>query len=157
MIKRQGCFTVVINEENKVLLVKRKDFPIWDLPGGRLEKGESQEECAIRETLEETGYNIKIKRKIGEYDRPQFNDMQHVFLGQIVGGTPIKTGTETSKLQWFPPKKLPLLLISDRRKQISDYLNHDYPVNKTLTETEQYISILRFLKGLKKKKVSKQG
>lgn len=45
----QGAFTIVLNEDkNKVLLLRRKDFPIWDLPGGRVDKEESPRECAKR-------------------------------------------------------------------------------------------------------------
>ncbi|WP_442600170.1 NUDIX hydrolase [Neobacillus sp. D3-1R] len=46
----QGCFTIVLNEDHQLLLVKRTDYPLWDLPGGRLEQEESLEQCAIRET-----------------------------------------------------------------------------------------------------------
>lgn len=31
--KTTGCFTIVDNNEGKILLVKRNDYPIWDLPG----------------------------------------------------------------------------------------------------------------------------
>ncbi|MED3795170.1 NUDIX hydrolase [Niallia alba] len=65
MAKTTGCFTIVLNEKGKILLTKRRDFPIWDLPGGRWEKGETIEDCAVCETEEETGYVIRIKRKIG--------------------------------------------------------------------------------------------
>ncbi|WP_373516403.1 NUDIX hydrolase [Pricia sp.] len=44
---------VVTNPEGKVLFIYRKDK--WDLPKGRLDKGESIEDCAIREVMEETG------------------------------------------------------------------------------------------------------
>lgn len=45
----------------KILLMKRNGF--WDLPKGKLEKGESIEECAVREVEEEVGAaNISIER-----------------------------------------------------------------------------------------------
>ncbi len=44
---------VVTNKEGKVLFIYRNDK--WDLPKGKLDKGESLEECAIREVMEETG------------------------------------------------------------------------------------------------------
>jgi len=34
-----GCFAVIEDEKHDILLVKRKDFPLWDLPGGRQAKG----------------------------------------------------------------------------------------------------------------------
>jgi ADP-ribose pyrophosphatase YjhB (NUDIX family) len=89
----QGAFSIIINiKNNKILLVRRKDWRVWDLPGGRVEKNESEEICAIRETLEETGFKIKVIKKIGAYNRPSRNDTQHVFLAEIAGGNAITTG-----------------------------------------------------------------
>lgn len=124
MAKTSGCFTIVINEEGRILLAKRKDYPLWDLPGGTVEKEEPLENCAIRETEEETGYIISIRRKIGEYYQPQYDDMQYLFLGELNGGSPIMDGPETEKVEWFSPTKLPLLMIPNRRKQIKNYLKH---------------------------------
>lgn len=44
-----------------------------------METNETITDCAIRETNEETRYI-----KIGEYYRPQFNDIQHIFLGKVI-------------------------------------------------------------------------
>ena len=50
---------MVKNNENKILFIKRKS--VWDLPKGKLEKGEEIEECAIREVEEECGIsNVKL-------------------------------------------------------------------------------------------------
>ncbi|MFJ7934562.1 NUDIX hydrolase [Sporosarcina sp. NPDC096371] len=144
MAKSSGCFTIVINEENRILLVKRKDYPLWDLPGGTLEKDELLEDCAVRETEEETGYIISIKRKIGEYHQPQSDDLQHLFLGEVNNGLPIKDGPETEKVEWFTPKKLPLFMIPNRRKQIKNYLKHKNVVIKDSIFVSPFkISILK--------------
>lgn len=98
----QGAFVIIQNEERDILLVKRKDIPLWDLPGGRIAEGETPEAAAIREAFEETGYNVTILHKAGEYERPAFEDTQHVFIGAITGGTPLMNGPETAALRWFP-------------------------------------------------------
>lgn len=55
---------IVSNEENKILFQFRRRK--WDLPKGKLEEGESIEECAVREVEEETGLqNIKLGKLIG--------------------------------------------------------------------------------------------
>jgi 8-oxo-dGTP pyrophosphatase MutT (NUDIX family) len=52
---------LVFNEENKVLAILRNN--IWDLPKGKIEKGETNEDAALREVEEETGLkNINLKR-----------------------------------------------------------------------------------------------
>lgn len=54
---------VVFNEYDEVLLIYRKGF--WDLPKGKLEKGELKKECAVREVEEETGVkNVSIEQKL---------------------------------------------------------------------------------------------
>ena len=50
-----GAGVVVVNERNEILLGRRSDNGYWDYPGGGMELGESFEECARREVLEETG------------------------------------------------------------------------------------------------------
>lgn len=50
---------LVINNNNDVLLIYRRGK--WDLPKGKLDKGETLEECAVREVMEETGLkNVKL-------------------------------------------------------------------------------------------------
>lgn len=144
MAKITGCFTIVLNEKEQILLTKRKDFPIWDLPGGRWEKGETLEDCAVRETEEETGYVIRIKRKIGEYFQPQFDDMQYLFLGELNGGIPIEEGPETEKVEWFSSNNLPFHMVPNRRKQIKKFLkNKNRIVKQSITVSPIQISFLK--------------
>ncbi len=54
---------LVFNENNEVLMIHRRGF--WDLPKGKLEKGEKIKECAVREVEEECGLvNIQLDKKI---------------------------------------------------------------------------------------------
>lgn len=46
---------VVTNGKEELLMIFRRGF--WDLPKGKLDKGETIEACAIREVQEETGIN----------------------------------------------------------------------------------------------------
>ena len=51
-----AALTIVTSpKHDKILLVKRKDIPIWVLPGGGIDVGETPENAAIRELKEETG------------------------------------------------------------------------------------------------------
>ncbi|MBA2250742.1 MAG: NUDIX domain-containing protein [Chitinophagaceae bacterium] len=54
---------LITNEKNEVLMIFRRGK--WDLPKGKIEKGETLEECAIREVQEETGlHEIEVGNKI---------------------------------------------------------------------------------------------
>ncbi|MEC1751783.1 NUDIX hydrolase [Bacillus mojavensis] len=119
----EGAFVIVTNAKRQILLVKRKDVPLWDLPGGRVESGETPEAAAIREVMEETGYLIELSGKLGVYQRPKFQDEQHVFAGNITGGQAIENSMETAGLKWFSPERLPLLMVPNRKMQIGDFLN----------------------------------
>ncbi|NWN80294.1 MAG: NUDIX domain-containing protein [Bacillus sp. (in: Bacteria)] len=138
-----GCFTIVENDEGKILLVKRKDVPLWDLPGGRLDKHEHPETCAIREMKEETGYHVSIERKIGEYYQPDCRDMQYIYTGKLLGGEPLKEGDETAKIGWFHPSRLPLFMVPHRRKQINHFSKQPSTLIKETLITPYVIKLLR--------------
>lgn len=56
---------IVQNEKKEILFINRLNK--WDLPKGKIESGEKEEEAAVREVTEETGVkNLALKKKIGE-------------------------------------------------------------------------------------------
>ncbi|MDZ5499246.1 NUDIX hydrolase [Enterococcus cecorum] len=124
-----GAFNVVICNQ-KVLLVKRRDFPLWDLPGGVVESDELPSEVAIREMYEETGYEVQIDYEFARYIDKTRNDCQHLFKSHIINGELKRTTTETRDLRWFSLNRLPLLIIPNRKRQIRDAL--------TITGIEEY-------------------
>jgi 8-oxo-dGTP pyrophosphatase MutT (NUDIX family) len=50
----------------EVLVIHRPRYDDWTLPKGKLERGESVEDGALREVFEETGFHGEIERRIGE-------------------------------------------------------------------------------------------
>ena len=55
---------VVVLDEDKVLLIKRRDEPdagLWTVPGGLVELGEDVEDAAVREVEEETGVKVELQ------------------------------------------------------------------------------------------------
>ena len=56
---------IVQNEKKDILFINR--LGKWDLPKGKIEKGEKEEVCAVREVTEETGVtNLHLKKKVGK-------------------------------------------------------------------------------------------
>jgi ADP-ribose pyrophosphatase YjhB (NUDIX family) len=122
----KGSSCVVLNQKEEVLLVLREDFRIWALPGGGLEPNETWEQAAVRETLEETGYEVEILQYVGEYWRPQMSegqgDLKRVFLAKVIGGSPSQHDDESIDVRWFPISALPRGLFQLSREHIYDAL-----------------------------------
>jgi 8-oxo-dGTP diphosphatase len=118
-----GVDVAIYNQDGHVLLTRRTDFPLWCLPGGRLEDGESIAQAAIREVYEETGLTIKLVRLVGIYSRPQWRqggDHVIVFVGQTVGGILTPQESEVADLRYFEPHQLPDEMLWWQRCYIKD-------------------------------------
>lgn len=96
----------VFDKSGKILLVKRRDVPIWVIPGGGIEIEESPEQAAIRETKEESGYDIKIIRKVAEYTHRGSNKKNNLFEAVLTGGAP-KINSESKEIGFFLVSSLP--------------------------------------------------
>jgi 8-oxo-dGTP pyrophosphatase MutT (NUDIX family) len=109
-VEKQAVFGIVFNEtRQKVLLIKRRDIPVWVLPGGGLDPGESPEEGALREVLEETGFQCSLVRKVAEYlPVNKMTQLTHFYECRIVSGKQT-TGAETKEIAFFPLTALPVL------------------------------------------------
>lgn len=100
----------VEDDQGRVLMIKRTDNGLWSLPGGAMEIGESIAECAERETLEETGYEVKVVGLIGVYSDPRtviaYDDgevrQQFAILlrAELEAGSPT-TSPESTAVEWL--------------------------------------------------------
>jgi 8-oxo-dGTP diphosphatase len=93
--------------KKKILLVKRRDVPVWVLPGGGIEKGETPAQAAIRETFEESGFKVKIIRKVAEYSHAN-GRLNHLFEAKITEGK-ATLSPESKAVEFFPINDLPSL------------------------------------------------
>lgn len=106
---------VIVVKDNKILFGKRKNAlgeGSWGLPGGRLEFGETIEDCAHRETREETGIKIKNLRQ-GPYTNDIFQkENKHYLTVYIIseydsGEVKIMEPDKCEQWDWFEWDNLP--------------------------------------------------
>lgn len=78
----------------------------WEIPGGKIEKGESPEECIVREIREELATEIKAEKILGvvDYDYPEFHLTMHCILCSIVSGK--LELLEHEDARWLPKENL---------------------------------------------------
>ena len=75
-----GARGVILDDRNRLLLIQRSDNHRWAIPAGAMELGESMEECAIRETWEETGLRATSLTPFAFYTRYTYtNDYGHTY------------------------------------------------------------------------------
>ena len=60
----------VLDDDGRLLMIRRTDNGLYALPGGRHELGETMTETAVRETREETGITVEVDGLIGIYSNP---------------------------------------------------------------------------------------
>ncbi|MBR6096037.1 MAG: NUDIX hydrolase [Oscillospiraceae bacterium] len=96
-LMRTACRSIVIMDE-KILMSYETKTDQWMLPGGGLEQDESEKDCVIRETAEETGLIISPSDCILEIDEFYENCkyVNRYFLGRVTGKTALNlTARET--------------------------------------------------------------
>jgi 8-oxo-dGTP diphosphatase len=116
--------------DNKILLIKRNTIPFkgyWALPGGRMDPGENIAQTIVREVKEETGLNVTIEDKIGEYvekgikDGVEYEYYPTCFLVKPIGGKIKKQDSEIQQIKLYSLEALPKPLAFEHNQMIEDY------------------------------------
>jgi len=116
---------------NRLLLVKRDTIPFkgyWALPGGRSEPGETVEQTVIREVKEETGLQVSVVTKVGEYhesgiqDGVEYDYYPACFSVKVIGGEIRKQESEIQEVRLFNLCEIPEALAFEHAKMIEDFL-----------------------------------
>jgi 8-oxo-dGTP diphosphatase len=123
--RSQGPLLVVqaaVLSEGRVLLSVREDLRGWELPGGNPTPGERDEVALRREVREETGLDVEVERRVGDYVRTGFlPHVARVFLCRVEGGV-LRPSHETPRVAWFEIDALPETLFPWYRTPLRDAL-----------------------------------
>jgi 8-oxo-dGTP diphosphatase len=116
-VETPNAASVAIVREGKVLLIKRAYAPyqhLWTLPGGRIEPGETIEQCAIREISEEVGLTIRNPRPVMVQSLGRDSTFQlAIFVTRDFSGI-LRASDEVADHKWMDPSALIALRTTSR-------------------------------------------
>lgn len=107
--------------EDKVLLCRRAIEPrlgFWTLPSGYLENGETVDEGALRETLEEAGARVSVVRLFSVFSLPYVNQVYLIFLSDLEN-LEFQAGEESLEVGLFAREEVPWKQIAFRAIEFS--------------------------------------
>ncbi|MEK7481603.1 MAG: NUDIX domain-containing protein [Patescibacteria group bacterium] len=116
---RKFVAVVAIIERDGKILINRRNDPAnrrahrkWEFPGGGVEEGENIEQCLIRETKEETGYDIRVRGMVpyiyfGAYrGRSGYGQLYVLsYVSEVVGGESKPNHDEVLESRWVTPRE----------------------------------------------------
>jgi 8-oxo-dGTP diphosphatase len=105
---------VIINQDKHILLEKLtyQDIYPWGLPGGNLNYGEEPEDAVVRETREETGLEVEVKRLLLAKNA-NAGDILGLFYWCTVTSGLLHPSSEVSEIKFFALDDLPDVRPSD--------------------------------------------
>ena len=122
---------VITFPPDKILLIKRLTVPFrgyWALPGGRVDPGETVEQTIVREVKEETGLDVTVVRKIGEYHEQgvqggvEYDYYPACFFVKTLSGDIRKQESEIEEINLFSLDEVPATLAFEHAQMIKDFV-----------------------------------
>ena len=110
----------VVVQDGRVAVVHRPRYDDWTLPKGKLDPGETFEQAALREVLEETGLECRI---VEELDSTSYTDSKgrpkvvRYFRMEVEGGA-FTVNDEVDELRWLSPDEARAALTYDRDRDL---------------------------------------
>lgn len=124
----QVAVGAIVFKDDKILLVKRDKAPhkdLWAIPGGSVELGETLQEAAEREVLEEIGLNIKAKEPVHTFDLIERDDRGAVRFHYVIVDLSaeyikgeIRPADDALDARWFAPEDLTHIAISESTRKL---------------------------------------
>lgn len=98
----------LIIRNGKILLLRRKDIGHWEVPGGKVEEGESPTETAVRTAEEKICVRVELRKPFysGEFQHDDELFLWHGYIAEIVDGELKIQEEKLDELEWFKPSDL---------------------------------------------------
>jgi 8-oxo-dGDP phosphatase len=118
--KHPASGIVPIGSNGKILLIDHYRFQTdtrsWEIPAGKVDAGESPEQAAARELLEETGHSADSLKYLGKYhpSNGSSNQVFHVFVARgVTRQGEIEDTNEVMGLKWFAPEEVRAMVMGN--------------------------------------------
>jgi len=112
---------MAVDEKNRVMLVRQYRMPadrfLWELPAGKTDEGETVQQAAKRELIEETGLRAKKwKKLVSFYPSPGYiEEKMTIFLATgLTQGESQPMEDERIETRWFTKKELREMIASNK-------------------------------------------
>jgi len=110
LVSAGGVVYRAVDGHLEVVLCGRKSPPLWALPKGSPDAGETLDQTALREVQEETGLEVAIQTSLGSIqywfvrsqDGVRFHKTVHFYLMVPTGGDLSLHDPEFDLVRWFP-------------------------------------------------------
>lgn len=122
---------IIKNDSDEILIVKRHpksrtDPEMWELPGGKVEKGEHFADALVREIKEETNLDVNV----GDFCEAVQNDYSHkrtvqlmMYLDDVEGS--VEISEEHTEYMWASIEKIESLELSSSFKKVLEKRNYE--------------------------------
>ena len=112
----QAVSIVIFNEKNEILMIREKRYTVgrleWEIPAGKIEDGESKEDAARREAMEETGCTLRdLTFLCSQNPANGMSDcLCHVFAARVDTESSIRDTDEVASKVWMPVEQVKEML-----------------------------------------------
>jgi ADP-ribose pyrophosphatase YjhB (NUDIX family) len=118
---------VIIDDEHRILAIRRRDNGHWEPPGGVLELDETIEEGLVREIREETGLTVTPERLTGVYKNMRLGIVNLVFRCSVIDRATTGTDEEAAEIAWLTADEIEQRMDEAYAVRLLDALQSTHP------------------------------
>ena len=124
----------VFTLDGGIVLLKRGVEPAlgrWVFPGGYVDRGESVQDAAIRETKEESQLDVRLNSLLNVYSYPRSPNVIVVYAAEVIGGE-LVAADESTEARIFLPKEVPWqeLAFDSTKDALDDYIKFCFKLQR---------------------------